>query len=718
MNNIGLIISGNLTGFSRFFTSEHANDLLKGCNIDFDYRNKVTFLKENEKVYAISFAKNIVTISLITRILDSFRRPGILDITAVIPRKTKIKSLKPSSTCATFRLLNEVNDLFYEKNFVNGMLNQNPSVLMQNYYVEILQQYTLENDNNQPAVNNSDARYAKNCGYIQSSVLDIPKYLDTIVRKSYEGYDSIFIGSEAPANIEEPPVEVIHYDVIIENNNRNFPQVTLKDYIPNIQPQDYEEDFNKNYTYEQILEGNCNQIDITRKDQTLYLKYRFHSKEVKISFRYTEDGSPIDVSLIEPNLQDESGKRFKLPSDNYTFQGKEIKSKYTIICGNSKYRVKPGYESLDVSRFENGSSYNVIVEKCVAPIMPKREEPESYHSDTKIPSPREQNGAVIITANGNTSTTTRTSSYNGVVLNDESTSRKDNKPYLKFILPCVLLVFLSVLYLTMAWLADWPPFQEKNTVETEVGNPVQINQSLSISLIDKDNDLVMESYFKDVKNHIGDIKVTITREEEESTDDRTFCTKKKNDLKWTHNFPCNSYDSLIIKLSVYVDEILLCDSAIIIRPLGTDEVHDIVLNINAKSSDLKKYLKAKYHKEYNFKTTDKEFLLEISNGELKQKAEEFLSDVIVEDTETDKKTKERTSTPNETEIPESIYNLIKEAEEIGSKMEGKKLTDNQKGIIRKYDDTVRKKKKLDKNKLETCRTYEKLNEYLDKIIGE
>jgi hypothetical protein len=339
--------------------------------------------------------------------------------------------------------------------------------------------------------------------------------------------------------------------------------------------------------------------------------------------------------------------------------------------------------------------------------MPKREEPESYHSDTKIPSPREQNGAVIITANGNTSTTTRTPSYSGVVLNDESTSRKDNKPYLKFILPCVLLVFLSVLYLTMAWLADWPPF-EKNTTEEGVGKPVQINQSLSISLIDKDNDQVMESFFKDVKNHIGDIKVTITREEEESTDNRTFCTKKKNDLKWTHNFPCNSYDSLIIKLSVYVDEILLCDSAIIIRPLGTDEVHDIVLNINAKSSDLKKYLKAKYHKEYEIKTTDKEYLLGISNGELKQKAEEFLSDVIVEGTKMPKKKED--SSQKGTPIRDQILKLIRGAKEIKIEIiDENNLTPNQRDIIRIYNGM---RDKLKKDSLETCNTYEQLNNYL------
>ena len=49
MNNIGLIISGNLTGFSRFYTSPSA-DVYKEENFDFDYRNYVSFLKSEEKL--------------------------------------------------------------------------------------------------------------------------------------------------------------------------------------------------------------------------------------------------------------------------------------------------------------------------------------------------------------------------------------------------------------------------------------------------------------------------------------------------------------------------------------------------------------------------------------------------------------------------------------------------------------------------------------------
>jgi hypothetical protein len=142
--------------------------------------------------------------------------------------------------------------------------------------------------------------------------------------------------------------------------------------------------------------------------------------------------------------------------------------------------------------------------------------------------------------------------------------------------------------------------------------------------------------------------------------------------------------------------------------LGTDEVHDIVLNINAKSSDLKKYLKAKYHKEYEIKTTDKEYLLGISNGELKQKAEEFLSDVIVEGTKMPKKKED--SSQKGTPIRDQILKLIRGAKEIKIEIiDENNLTPNQRDIIRIYNGM---RDKLKKDSLETCNTYEQLNNYL------
>lgn len=53
--DISVIISGNLTGFSRFYASANANDIYNEAKFDFDYRNFLTFINAGEKAYAISF---------------------------------------------------------------------------------------------------------------------------------------------------------------------------------------------------------------------------------------------------------------------------------------------------------------------------------------------------------------------------------------------------------------------------------------------------------------------------------------------------------------------------------------------------------------------------------------------------------------------------------------------------------------------------------------
>ena len=84
--NISLLISGNLTGFGRFFTSPAAKELLGNEKIDLDNHNHLTFLEKDEKAYSITFAKRYIAISQYTQILDSFRRPGKLVVSVLIPR--------------------------------------------------------------------------------------------------------------------------------------------------------------------------------------------------------------------------------------------------------------------------------------------------------------------------------------------------------------------------------------------------------------------------------------------------------------------------------------------------------------------------------------------------------------------------------------------------------------------------------------------------------
>ena len=162
--NISLLISGNLTGFGRFYTSPAAKELLGADKIDLDNHNHISFLGDNEKAYSITFAQRFIAISLYTRILDSFRRPGELVVTLLIPRNQIIVPNSGSPIGAVYSLLNKVCDKFFEKNFQDGMINQNPVVLGQDYYSEILGNYRLKSMNMREV--NTNPSSVKKVGYV------------------------------------------------------------------------------------------------------------------------------------------------------------------------------------------------------------------------------------------------------------------------------------------------------------------------------------------------------------------------------------------------------------------------------------------------------------------------------------------------------------------------------------------------------------------------
>lgn len=367
---ISLIISGTLTGFSRFYATPNANEVYNEAKIDFDYRNLVTFLREkDEKVYALSFSPKVVSISLVTRILDSFRRPGILVVTVLLPRYQNISNQANSQDkTAIFKLLNEVNDKFYEKNFLNGMVNQNPAVLMQDYYSDILSRYVFVNDRMQKPINSriDVTSPNKRIGYVAASESSMPKYLSSVMRKSYEGYHHVFISPHAPQNIDEPAEEVLTYKVRIENGNHPVPgEVRLTDRIPNINPEQGERDIpNKDFTYSQVISGDAG-MDIVgniENGDTIVLTYRFPKEEKTVHFKFYEGANEVPIALIHPMLFEANGTSFNISSESITFSGKEIYGRKTIKSGNSDYTIEGTSSNVDLLRVQNGGTLNIYVQ--------------------------------------------------------------------------------------------------------------------------------------------------------------------------------------------------------------------------------------------------------------------------------------------------------------------------------------------------------------------
>ena len=367
MSNISLVISGNLTGFSRFYASSTANDILNDAKFDFDYRNFLTFLNSGEKAYAISFAPSFLAVSLVTRILDSFRRPGVLVVTLLLPRRSKVESaMNPQNKNALYQLLNEINNKFYEKNFVNGMVNQNAAVLMQDYYTEILSNYILASDGMQRNINGTIEVTSPNkrLGYVKTSEDNVPSYLASLCRRSYEGCHHVFFAQNPVQNlIAEEPVEVVYYRVQITNNKQTLPSVTLNDRIPSVRPEEGEIDIDdKNFTYQQVLNGEAGRnIKAELRGETIELTYRFGLEEKTIKFVFNENGKEIPFTAIMPILEF-NGIPINIPSETYTFQGKEIYGPKRIKSRGTEYRIKRESENLDLRRLQD--TCIIQVEHC------------------------------------------------------------------------------------------------------------------------------------------------------------------------------------------------------------------------------------------------------------------------------------------------------------------------------------------------------------------
>lgn len=369
--SISIIISGNLTGFSRFFTSPDANSLYNDAKFDFDYRNLVTFMRDkDEKIYALSFSPKVIAVSLVTRILDSFRRPGILVVSVLLSRHQLVSDTPDAGgKTAIYRLLNEVNDKFYEKNFLNGMLNQNPAVLMQDYYSDILGRYNLVSDRMQRPVNSKIEVAAPNkrIGYVAASEQDMPKYLSSLMRKSYEGYHHVFFASNAPQNIDEPAEEIVTYRVRVENRNVHIPgEVRLTDRIVNVSPGLGERDLpNKNFTYGEVL-NSAAAPGITgamENGDCIVMSFRFPKEEKTIHFKFFDGTNELPIHVIRPILEDSKGTSIPISSDSFTFYGEEIYGRKTIKGGNPDYSVDSIDSTVDLQRYNTGATISVHVSK-------------------------------------------------------------------------------------------------------------------------------------------------------------------------------------------------------------------------------------------------------------------------------------------------------------------------------------------------------------------
>ena len=509
MNKLELIISGNLTGFSRFFVTSGANDLLKDAKIDFDYRNFVSFMEEGDKTYAVSFAPQVIALSLVSRTLDSFRRPGILVVSLLLPRNTKVESINnPQNEQSIYQLLNAVNDKFNEKNLHNGMLNQNPIVLMQDYYSEILANYRLVQDN-QRGVNVSidNSAFNKNVGYVKSAEKDIVSYLNTPCRRNYEGYQSIFISPKAPQNINEPVKELKLYNVYVENTNQRLSNVTIDSVIQAVFPKRGEIDNNfpkevRNLTYRQVLDGQGGKyIGANIAGDTINLVYHFEKETKQVTFQIIGENGEIDFSHVNLVVRNDDGTFYTIANNPYIFEGEEIYGRKTLESGDDKYKIS---QLLDLSRITNDGIVPVKVSLANGG-------PSSNRTENALPLvPTIGGNMKVPVVNERKSVETdksikKSGIFSNSIVNNSKDEEKTNHEIRKILIPLVALwLVLGGIY------AAWTYF-DKNSEPTNIKITASdiVNETIGFYIADTSGEqgevsdsLKMNGYDKLGKNNI------------------------------------------------------------------------------------------------------------------------------------------------------------------------------------------------------------------------
>ena len=143
------------------------------------------------------------------------------------------------------------------------------------------------------------------------------------------------------------------YQIHITNNGKSLSSVHLSDKIYKLPPEQGELDINKDFSYQQVLNGEAGRnIVADLRGETIEITYKFGIEKKSIKFVFNEVGKEIPISSIMPVLEF-NGTIINIPSDTYTFQGKEIYGLKRIKSRGTEYRIKRESENLDLRRLQD-----------------------------------------------------------------------------------------------------------------------------------------------------------------------------------------------------------------------------------------------------------------------------------------------------------------------------------------------------------------------------
>ena len=606
---IHMVISGNLTGFSHFYASPQAKSLLSEAPFDFDYRNYLTFLNGGEKAYALSFAPRVLAVSVVTRILDSFRRPGLLTVTLLVPRGEQVVQAAGQSPDAAYRLLNELYERFMEHCFMNGMLNQNSAVLMQDYYADIVGRYALAPDGRQRAVNTAInvSTNIKRSGYVQTPENLVPLYLATPWRRGYEGFHHVFLAQHPTENlIDEQPEEVVLYRVTVSNTGQTIPAVRLTDRIPQVMPGEGEKDIaSKNFTYQQVLNGEAQGIVAKLQDETIELNYRFEKEEKEIVFRFMHNGKKVKFESVMPRLRFADGREMPLPNEKCLLLGAEINATVMVLISDPHYQVEGG--TVDLRRLKNGDVCTLqLVERQMSEQRPFQA--VTVRTDTATTTRTgtatttrtgtDSSGSTMQNSTSQNSTTQTTVTvqpgpnpkpnerkiWQRAIISPDPTPRpRPNGFNMKMagILGCVCVAA----YLLVASFTHWWPFAD-GLSDAGGGDELVADSAITNTVVVTFEDASGKSLPSSYVNHTlfddGLMKCFVAPENAQDCDGYD---KKK--LAYTFNLKGQKDQEFAF--SVAVDGVIVCSKTLELSDIGSE----LVLKLDVKASDVKTFFEIK-----------------------------------------------------------------------------------------------------------------------------
>lgn len=269
------------------------------------------------------------------------------------------------------------------------------------------------------------------------------------------------------------------YQVHITNNSQTLSSVRLSDKIYNLKPQKGQLDYDKDFTYQQVLDGLSDKITASLKGEIIEVTYRFEveTRTIKFLFQNIDDGQTIPFDKVSPIVIEgaKHAKEIALSSAIYTFKGLDIYSgPYTLR--SNKPGIHIAFPSFSLDNIKDNKINFLVTRLTKEVVSPHRSNLSSQGTIESVPNHNDnQNCDRYVNGNPNKNSKRITKYYYGI--------------------GAIVLLVLIALY----WGLIWPaPNNSGQVSQQSHGGNIQ-SQSFQSSVLSRSNRprLFNNSYYWD-----------------------------------------------------------------------------------------------------------------------------------------------------------------------------------------------------------------------------